>query len=206
MRIHLTVLLLGLSLTSVAQNAAGPPVPYVLQDICPFECCTYREWTAKSQTILWANDTEVAAQAAVVKAGETVKALTGHVSVASPGRIRVLKDFVGSLGTKYQKGDVVWVYSSVGEGNHVVWYQGRFYTEEATFFGDGRDRCEVTNSCWGETLELPKSVWWVHIETPNGTRGWTNQPERFDNKDGCGQQRVARQAHGSRLNGYGALP
>ena len=34
--------------------------------------------------------------------------------------------------------------------------------------------------------EKAKPVWWVKIRLPGGAVGWSNEPDRFGNKDSCG--------------------
>jgi hypothetical protein len=46
--------------------------------------------------------------------------------------------------------------------------------------GDGSNQCAETN------LEQPQSVWWVQIRNAKGQIGWTDQPEKFGNKDAAG--------------------
>jgi hypothetical protein len=40
--------------------------------------------------------------------------------------------------------------------------------------------------CAGAILERPRSVWWVQIRNAKGQIGWTDEPEKFGNKDAVG--------------------
>ena len=41
----ITGLLLALTQTP---HSGAPPMPYIDQGACPFECCTYRDWVAEA--------------------------------------------------------------------------------------------------------------------------------------------------------------
>ena len=189
MRYVLAVLAIStMALLARSQELGSPPMPHVIDGLCPFECCRYRDWIVETDTELLVSPEHSAAKADTLHAGTSVKAITGHLQVSVPGQIRVLRTFHAEHSkVAYQAGDIVWVYSYLGEGYFWVWYKGNFYAEEAYFYGaHAWDRCEEAGTCWGETLELPQNTWWVNIESPTTVRGWTSQPENFGNKDACG--------------------
>jgi hypothetical protein len=75
-------LLLGLLVASViAAQTTGekkPPNVYTDKGACPFECCTYREWVARTDVTLLdsPNGKRVVGR---VKKGQKVLALTGEI-------------------------------------------------------------------------------------------------------------------------------
>ncbi|HYA14842.1 MAG TPA: hypothetical protein VEF33_10935 [Syntrophales bacterium] len=107
--------------------------------------------------------------------GTTVKALTGEVHT-KPGKFIVTRDV-----TTFRRGDIIWVYTYLGEGAFKIWHRGKFveYEIDFNYLNPGPDGL-------GYFDIMPKSVWWVKIRTPAGLEGWTNQPENFSNKDACG--------------------
>ena len=186
---------------AVAAGTSPPPARYVDEGACPFECCTYRDWTVQRATSLLVRPEHGAPQAAVVRPGQTVQALTGKVVVSRPGEFVVLHQPDGDSGARYAVGDRVYVYTPLGEGYFRVWHAGRMYEEEATFLYDGIgasfDACERDGSCWGRRVALPRYTWWVKMRTPSGVVGWweevvdegraiADEPPRFGNLDACG--------------------
>ncbi len=118
--------------------------------------------------------------------GAKVDGITGVVKVKPPGKVKVLRSYKSPTSNiVYKKGDVVWVYTYLGEGFYKVWFNGSMYDEEIYFMAS-QDRCEDTGACWGKELAKPKSVWWVKIGNRQGIKGWTDKPQNFSNKDACG--------------------
>ena len=158
-----------------AAHADDHPVFYVDKGACPFECCTYRDWGTKETTKLYAEPKASSPVVGAVEKGTTVKAQTGDVHTI-PGKLIVRRDV-----TTFRKGDVLWVYTYLGEGEFRIWYRGKFIKDQIDF-----NYLNPTPDDWGHFEVMPKSVWWVKIGTPAGLEGWTNQPEHFSNKDACG--------------------
>src|SRR6185369_16841824 len=100
-----------------------PPSVYVDKGACPFECCTYRDWKTEKVTIAYARPSIHAVSVGKFKRNGIVVALTGEVRT-KPGRFLVTKRH-----GKYKAGDVLWVYTPVGEGFYKVWFKGRMYQE-----------------------------------------------------------------------------
>ena len=43
-------------------------------------------------------------------------------------------------------------------------------------------------TCNGTIIEKPQSVWWVRLRSMRGLTGWTQEPEKFGNKDALGKE------------------
>lgn len=160
----LVVMLLLLASLAIADDH---PVFYIDQGACPFECCTYREWGTKEASKLYAEPRTSSPIVGTTEKGTTVKAQTGEVHT-KPGKLVVKRD----VGT-FRKGDVLWVYTYLGEGTFRIWYRGTFIKDY------------VDSDDWGYFETVPDSVWWVKIRTPEGIEGWTNEPGSFSNQDAC---------------------
>ena len=143
------------------------PVFYIDQGACPFECCTYREWGTREAAELYAEPKTGSPIVGTAEKGTTVKAQTGEVHT-KPGKLIVTRD-VG----EFRKGDVLWVYTYLGEGTFRIWYRGSFI------------KAYVDSDDWAYFETVPDSVWWVKIRTPGGIEGWTNESENFSNQDAC---------------------
>ncbi len=159
---------------SVVQ-ASDHPDFYIDKDACPFECCTYREWHTKKTTKLYSEPTITSSHVGIAENGTEVKAQTGEVHI-KPGKFIVKNDI-----TTFKKGDILWVYTYLGEGFFKIWHQDNFIEEQIV-----TDYKNPTIANWGYFERIPESSWWVKIRTPAKIVGWTNQPENFSNKDACG--------------------
>jgi len=178
---YILFLIIGLFFSSNS-FAQSPKVPYKDAGACPFECCLYREWTVKKDTIIYKQMSEKSAVAFKVKRREKVTGVTGVVITNKAGTVKVLKNYVATEDSKnidgkkfsIKSGEIFYVLTSLGEGFHRLWYKGKFFQDE------------IYNEKNMKILTQPKSVWWVKIKNRKGQIGWSKLPENFDNKDGCG--------------------
>ncbi len=161
----------------------SPPAMYIDKGACPFECCVYRAWQTEVDTVLYAQPDKTATIVGILKKGAAVDAITGEVH-STPVRFIVKKKH-----TEYQPGDVLSVYTYLGEGYFKIWRNGSMHEEDLGFSpygGSPGARCENERQCWGELESELKFTWWVKVRSQEGWEGWTDQPEHFENKDACG--------------------
>jgi hypothetical protein len=151
------------------------PTFYIDKGACPFECCTYREWGTQKTTKLYAEPKTNSSVVGTAGKGTTVKAQTGEVHTR-PGKLIVKRDV-----PTFRKGDVLWVYTYLGEGYFKIWYRGKFIEDQIDF-----DIHNPSPGDWGYFEIMPDSVWWVKMRTSSGLEGWTNEPGNFSNQDACG--------------------
>ena len=173
----------SLVLLPVTAIADSPPAKYIDQGACPFECCVYRVWKTKRDTVVYAQPNKNEKVVGLLKAGATVEAFTGEVH-SSPVRFVVKKAHA-----EYKPGDFLWVYTYLGEGHFRVWRNGAMQEEDLGFSpygGSGGARCENREYCWGELEKKLQFTWWVKVRSREGWEGWSDQPEHFKNKDACG--------------------
>jgi hypothetical protein len=72
-----------------------------------------------------------------------------------------------------------------GEGVTTAWFKGRLYDEvDGSEFINGL--CGNKLICNGTIIEKPQTVWWIRLRTMKRLIGWTQEPEKFDNKDRFG--------------------
>jgi hypothetical protein len=162
--------------------AVAPALPYVDRDACPFEGCTYREWTATKAVVVYDIWEDKRHQVARISAGEKVTGVTGVVVTFRPGTIRVDRD-LPQMGLK--RGDTILTYSYRGEGFSAVWFKGRYYSEfDLTFTkwpngqGCGGDSCAATY------IDLGKKSWWAQVKLSSGRMGWVEMDKaHFDGVD-----------------------
>ena len=164
------LLLLVLSNQSDAQTLK---LPYKDVGACPFECCTYRQWSAKKQTTIYKEMKDGSPIAFRIKKGEKVIGVSGVVITTKAGVVKVLKN--NKLGkVNLKAGDTLYILTNLGEGYNKIWYKGRIIAEQ------------VYDDSLFKQLSEPKSIWWVKIKNRRGQIGWSKLPENFDNKDACG--------------------
>ena len=171
----LIIILFCFFLISSGQVLAQPRLPYKDAGACPFECCTYREWTANKATVLRTKMSEGASVAFRVKKGEKVRGVTGVVITTKAGTLKALKNTtVGEDKIRVKAGEFLYLLTYTGEDFYDTWYKGKIFTNQ--FY----------NNPALKLINEPKSVWWVKIRNRKGQIGWTKMPDNFDNKDACG--------------------
>lgn len=183
----LLILVFGAMLVASSSNAypqSKPPAVFVDKGACPFECCTYREWKTETATVAYVRPNKRSRRVGTFKVGSTVVGLTGEVRTV-PGRFVILKDH-----GNYKPGDVLWVYTPLGEGFYKVWFKGKMHDEGLDYmsgpFEQSLPSCEETPDCWGKLERELKVEWWVKIKSAEGWVGWTDQAGNFSNLDACG--------------------
>jgi len=179
--------LIAMAIFAVFANVTAqskPPARYVDRGACPFECCTYRAWKTEKTTVAYATPNKNAKRVGVFAAGSKVVGLTGEVRTR-PGKFVILKKH-----EKYKPGDVLWVYTPLGEGIYKVWFRGRMYEEGLDYmsgpYEQSLPKCEDTPDCWGRLEKQMRSEWWVKIKSASRWVGWTDQTSNFSNMDACG--------------------
>lgn len=154
----LIVLICSSSATSHAQNEP-PQVPYIQRDICPFECCQYGKWIAKSPLKAYKKEGDGAAIAFTIEPGESFIAISGNVHIMKSGIITLNKTF-----NAFTKNDKVYILSYRGEGAYDLQYKGEMLDLDL----DSMDKI-WTN---GSVIQLPEFVWWVLVKNKGGNLGW----------------------------------
>lgn len=173
---------------SSMDDKARPPIPYRAKGACPFECCTYRDWTTRSavQLVESIGSNTIVAE---IPEGTRVAGVTGEVWV-EPEPYAVLTDN-GAL----KAGDVIFFLDNMGEGQVNYWYNGSL--NPPLELGDGLhgytyENCSANNviagACSLRKLQPEKTFmneWWVKIRTSAGKEGWVLNKGQFANTDAC---------------------
>ena len=176
----------ALSVTAAA-SAQAPPKIFVDRGVCPFECCVYRRWTVRSDTVLY-DRPEGTKPVGKVRKDETVNAIGGQVRVIPTPMTVVFKH------GDFHVGDRVYLLTYLGEGLMKVWFRGEIYVEEVPFIQSAMPRdddlwptCTRPDAwCWGRIEKREPYAWWILIKTGQGERGWTKQYDHFGRTDACG--------------------
>ncbi len=142
------------TLTSQA-NEAPPNAPYIQRDICPFECCQYGKWIARTTVTAYKREGDRRSTAFKIKSGEEFTAIRGNVHIVKLGIVTVKKSF-----DAFTKGDRVYILSYRGEGVYDLWYKGRVFASVDDFWPNVR------------LISNPEMIWWVLVKNKFGKNGW----------------------------------
>lgn len=194
-------LLLAVFGAPTSAEPAGPPLEdgwYVRLGACPFEGCVYRDWTVERDTVLYSQE-RGNTQIGMARKGDTVQAITGNLYVV-PVPVDVTHDHVDRDGLRLESGQRFHLLDYVGEGYHHVWLDGKEHQFRALYMYVKEDyrtdvsrfqTCEAPSAlCWWKIAPEHRrqlTEWWVQIVLPDGTVGWTSEPEEnFGNMDEYG--------------------
>lgn len=163
----------------------GPPDIYVAKNACPFECCTFREWTVKTSVDLLdkPNGNTIVTR---LSPGQKVSGVTGEVHVKPRPAGVVYPTTLGSL--SFEEGDIFFVLDFRGEA-YRIWANGKVLAESID--EPSRACAKPSKGCWAQwILEDSKApedqaIWWVKIRTKDGKSGWTKGSGSFGNQDAC---------------------
>jgi len=165
---------------------AGPPIPFDEDGACPFQCCTYREWTVNWDTDLHADRRDDSAVAFHAALGDTVTALTGVVTTTKVGRATAMRQVtVGAKHIVVPAGQPIYLLRNVGGGDWKIWVNG--VTDEQYMPSQGYCTGEKQSSdeCALTVVEQPEIVWWAKVRDSRGREGWTREVDHFGNIDAC---------------------
>jgi hypothetical protein len=170
-------------LMSLWAVSSTPPLELVDDGACPSECCRYGEWTTIRAVKVFARPASDSPVIATIAAQTPVKTLTGRV-LTRRGEFVVKKRY-----GQYSPGDILFVYTYLGEGFFKVWFRERWYEEDLLFSpygGTAGTRCTDGDECWGELRRKHASTWWVKLALQNGKTGWARNDRSFTSKEACG--------------------
>ena len=161
---HLAFLLLLFFTFVPAQQTKQHPATYVDKGACPFECCTYRQWTANTAITLWDRPKGTRVGGSLHK-GQIVQGLTGEVW-STPLPVKSDRDIPE---TAIKAGDTFYALHYDGEGNWKVWFRGALILVNDT------------------VINIPDThaEWWVQIKDTGGNVGWAISRRNFDHQDAC---------------------
>ena len=166
---------------------AGPAIPFDEPGACPFQCCTYREWSVDWDTDIRTDKRDDAPIAFHVAIRDTVTAVTGVVSTTKPGTASATRPVtIGSNRLAVASGQPIYLLRNIGGGDWKIWVNGQ--TDKQYIPSQGY--CSGANSnsdeCALSVVEQPEVVWWVKVRDSLGREGWTREVDHFGNIDACG--------------------
>ncbi|MGE0174353.1 MAG: hypothetical protein AB7T49_16275 [Oligoflexales bacterium] len=159
-----------------------PANPYIAENVCPFECCTYGTWevVANAQLVEKPQGKE---ELGAVSIGEKVQTTTGTLYIEPvPIGVALSKD-------GFVKGDVFFLLDYMGEGYSHYLYNGKIGEIELI---EASYCLRPNKHCWAELVDNTHrdlmdrfSEWWVKAKKSNGREGWA-KGDIFTGGDACG--------------------
>jgi hypothetical protein len=195
LRFSVTVVCLSLVTCVVPETSPRSVSAFVFEDAgaCPFECCTYREWTTHKPTTVHSDRSLKSPVNFRLKPGEPVTGLTGVVVTRKPGRTVIDRPVTlecGSEKVEAKPHEVLSLLHYEGEGYFKFKFRGAICVGEIPFpvkrekkFGVLGDAREIRTYLHTETV--PETIWWVQVKNSDGKVGWTNEPAHFEHMDAC---------------------
>jgi hypothetical protein len=150
---------------------------------CPFECCSYHEWTTNAPVRLYA---DVGSKSVIVTVdkGEKVMGVTGVVITTKAGRIKILQPITLDENNPVEAapGDLLYTLHYLGEGYDRFWFKNEVHDAQ---LGANQIVLKPKPPEQWRVLAQPKTEWWVNVRTTSGQVGWSKETEKFDHMDAC---------------------
>jgi hypothetical protein len=191
---RLGTLILLTMISTAQQTAIAPPadkrsgitepaLPVIYQKACPFEGCTFRQWTVNKQSKMYSSWQSNRNLVATLKAGEKVTGLTGVLISRKPDRFLVKQP------TPYfslKVGDVILQYAEWGEGAADLWAKGVWY--KSFDWGQTEEGDLILSDDNVTLVEHGSREWWVQVKTLSGKMGWVHASGNFDGMDALAEK------------------
>jgi hypothetical protein len=170
-----------------ASHSSGPEIPFEDVGACPFECCTYRAWTASEATDLRSDRSPDAPLVTSIGRDGAVTGLTGVVVTQKTGLALVIRplEIEGEPSISLRPADEVHILHYQGEGNWLCWFGGRLLSLWLPATPGSFPRGDQALSDPIRVQSWPEVQWWVKVKTADGKEGWTDQPSHFAHIDRC---------------------
>src|SRR5262249_51163327 len=151
------IIAVGGSVMSAA--AQGPSLPYRDPGACPFECCTYPDWTAKKDTTIVREMRDGPTRAVTGPKGRSARCVTrgGSTQRAGTATVAAATTIDPRNNIRVKKGDTLYLLTYQGEGVFKVWYKGRVITD-----------VEIETDQKIKVRKQPHAVWWVKVRNKKG--------------------------------------
>lgn len=164
----LTVVLTNVNEINGQRRAPGI---FIDQKICPGEGCSYAGHAkVVSETVAFRRPSTSSGRLFELPLGTMVSGLDSQVHTVG-GRFVVRRTH-----ERYRPGDVIRVYTYLGEGIFKVWYRGRMTEQQLEFSpwgGSSGTKCQDDErNCWGRLSNELDMKWWLKVMTNSGQTGW----------------------------------
>jgi hypothetical protein len=150
----------------------APTLPFLDWNACPFEGCTYGEWTAAVAVEVFDTWKPSRKRITTLPTKAVVTGVSGVVITYKPGVIRLTEDLPED---DLRRGDTILTYTYRGEGFSAAWFKRRFYREYDITFAKWPDGSGcLGKDCAANYVDLGEKVWWAKVKMSSGVVGWVN--------------------------------
>jgi hypothetical protein len=161
-----------LSQPTKSQAMAQPALPSFDWGACPFETCSYREWSVRETITVYDTWKPDRREIAKLSTGDKVTGVTGVVITYRPGTVRMDRDFPEQ---NLKRGEIILTYAYRGEGFSAVWFKKRFYDEFDISFAKWPDGTGCGGAhCAATYVDLGEKHWWAQVRMKSGAIGWVD--------------------------------
>ena len=156
------------------------PKFYVDKDVSLVNCCQYMTWKGKERINVYERADKKSEVIGTFGIGEQVKPLIVEAHVV-PSRFVVHRNHTSYEGNKYKPGDVLWVFTYLGEGYFKVCFEGKLYMENLgfTYFWYKTEGFKRKRNGWGELDNDLRIIWWLKLKGDSGLSGWSDDISNF---------------------------
>ncbi len=137
-------------------------VPFIVEEACPFEGCSFGTWKVLKNTFVYKESNIESGVVNKLISGTEVSIETGVLYVI-PGKAQVTGEPYKTA-SAIKTNEVIYILDYIGEGYSRVYHDGTFYE---TKVARTKEQCSINHNwryCWVEVLEEPKVKWWVKVQ------------------------------------------
>jgi hypothetical protein len=176
-----TLVALCLIPTLRASQSKRPELPFFDWNACPFEGCTYGQWTAKKPVVVYDTWKKTRKSVTRLAVADKVTAVTGVVITYKPGIIRMDRDRPAD-GLK--QGDIIYTYAYRGEAAWDWWVNDVHHDGFILPYAKQVDGKGCKEDCAATELQHGDKEWWAKIKLKSGKTAWVNMDKEFESFDG----------------------
>lgn len=146
---------------SVNLSAEEIQVPFVVENACPFEGCTFGEWKVLKDTKILELPDRNSVVVGSLKANTSVNIVSG-IEIIIPGRAVVIDEPYAHKELINPEKEVL-ILNYWGEGRSQVFHDGNYFSIK---IARSKDQCSNNPNwryCWVKVLRNPISQWWVKV-------------------------------------------
>ncbi len=137
-------------------------IPYIVENSCPFEGCSYGTWEVLKETPVY-KETDVNSEIlGTLLVGTKANIETG-VSYIIPGKAKI-SGVPYKTAKKLDRNEFIFILNYLGEGYSRIYQNGEIIEAKVA---RTKGRCSENPNwryCWVDILEEPIDQWWVKVK------------------------------------------
>jgi hypothetical protein len=189
--------------SAVSAGESDVRYPYRVEGVCPFECCQYGSWTARSDIPVSSAERARVAPAFTIKKGETFEAVGGAYWTLAPfilktkaaveiqvssnlvpeaaDRAKLGGDWTTNERMSLPAGTEIHVLANLGEGEQAGLAAGKPVALHMEMYEPGSTEFEVVRP----RAQTGATEWWIEVQA-GGRRGWFERGKHeIEGSDAC---------------------